>query len=342
MNYLSTKLSKALTNPSFSNQRKSSSLTPSSASVRLSNKTVVGACSRQQFYKIKGFEPDNKAKNIDWTLSAIMGDKMHELLVDMLDTYGFEMGLQKLTKEHSIYDSLLNLSGRCDLIVWDHNNKEPIGIEIKSIGEFKAKKAVEQPVEEHLLQAVVYLDYYNRNIPDNQTKITKWYLWYLSRTENWTVKGKAHNSPFTMLWDFCIELDNGVPIVTLTDGTKQKWTDYSIQNIYDRYNHLSKALSTNTLPDRDYEILYSEEKITELYKLDKIPTKTNTEIVKKWLDKGAPPGKLKLSMGDSECMFCEFSALCWEGTQNKAVKTISNLPSSVPETKRTKNTPFLL
>jgi len=24
-----------------------------------------------------------------------------------------------------------------------------------------------------------------------------------------------------MLWDYCIELDNGVPIITLTDGTKQ-------------------------------------------------------------------------------------------------------------------------
>ena len=242
MNYLSNKLAKALLSPSFANNRKTSSLTPSSASTIVKdskgNSRVVGACLRQQYYRIKDFVPDEGDKNIDWTLSALMGEKMHDLLVDFIDVFGFEMGLQKLTREHSIYDSVIKLSGRCDLIVWDHTNKEPVGIEIKSIGEYKAKKAVEQPIDEHVLQSVVYLDFYNRNIPEGQKKITKWYIWYISRTENWTIKSKSHNSDFTMLWDYCIELDNGVPIITLTDGSKQRWTDYSIENIYKRYRVL--------------------------------------------------------------------------------------------------------
>lgn len=346
MNYLSNKLAKALLSPSFTNNRKTSSLTPSSASTIVKdskgNSRVVGACLRQQYYKIKDFVPDEGDKNIDWTLSALMGEKMHDLLVDFIDVFGFEMGLQKLTREHSIYDSLIKLSGRCDLIVWDHNNKEPVGIEIKSIGEYKAKKAVEQPIDEHVLQSVVYLDFYNRNIPEGQKKITKWYIWYVSRTENWTIKSKSHNSDFTMLWDYCIELDNGVPIITLTDGSKQRWTDYSIENIYKRYNDLHTYLSANSLPPRDYEILYSEEKITGMYQNGLISKKGDSEVIDKWLKKGAPPGKLKVTMGDSECSFCEYQKLCWEGTTSTSRKKFSNLPSAEPKKEVEKKNSFFL
>jgi hypothetical protein len=346
MNYLSNKLAKALLSPSFANNRKTSSLTPSSASTIVKdskgNSRVVGACLRQQYYRIKDFVPDEGDKNIDWTLSALMGEKMHDLLVDLIDVFGFEMGLQKLTREHSIYDTVIKLSGRCDLIVWDHNNKEPVGIEIKSIGEYKAKKAVEQPIDEHVLQSVVYLDFYNRNIPEGQKKITKWYIWYVSRTENWTIKSKSHNSDFTMLWDYCIELDNGVPIITLTDGSKQRWTDYSIENIYKRYNDLHTYLGTNSLPPRDYEILYSEEKITGMYQNGLISKKGDSEVIDKWLKKGAPPGKLKITMGDSECSFCEYQKLCWEGTTSTSRKKFSNLPSAEPKKEVEKKNSFFL
>lgn len=346
MNYLSNKLAKALLSPSFTNNRKTSSLTPSSASTIVKdskgNSRVVGACLRQQYYRIKDFVPDEGDKNIDWTLSALMGEKMHDLLVDLIDVFGFEMGLQKLTREHSIYDTVIKLSGRCDLIVWDHTNKEPVGIEIKSIGEYKAKKAVEQPIDEHVLQSVVYLDFYNRNIPEGQKKITKWYIWYVSRTENWTIKSKSHNSDFTMLWDYCIELDNGVPIITLTDGSKQRWTDYSIENIYKRYNDLHTYLSANSLPPRDYEILYSEEKITGMYQNGLISKKGDSEVIDKWLKKGAPPGKLKITMGDSECSFCEYQKLCWEGTTSTSRKKFSNLPSAEPKKEVEKKNSFFL
>lgn len=346
MNYLSNKLAKALHSPSFSNNRKSTSLTPSSASTIVTdskgNTRVVGACHRQQFYKIKDWTPDDGDKNIDWTLAALMGEKMHDLLVDLIDLYGFEMGLQKLTREHSIYDPAIKLSGRCDLIVWDTTAKEPVGVEIKSIGEYKAKKAVEQPIDEHVLQSVVYLDFYNRNIPDGQKKINKWYIWYVSRTENWTIKSKSHNSDFTMLWDYCIELDNGVPIITLTDGTKQRWTDYSIENIYKRYNQLNTYLQDNTLPPRDYEILYSEEKITGMFKNGLISKKGDLEIIEKWLKKGAPPGKLKVTMGDSECSFCEYHKLCWEGLQSTGRKKFANLPDDTQKEKPEKKNTFFI
>lgn len=332
MNYLSNKLSKFLGNPSFSNNKKYTSLVPSAASTVVTtatgDKKVVGACHRQQYYRLKNKIPDEGAVNIDWTLSALIGDKLHDLLVELVDVYGVQMGLQRITREHSIYNETIKLSGRCDLILWDYNNDEPVGVEIKSIGEYKAKKAIEGPIEEHVLQSVLYLDFYNKNITEGQKKITKWYIWYVSRTENWTLKSKAHNSEFTMMWDYLIELDNGVPIITLGDGTKQRWNDFSIDKIYDRYKILYEANQKNTIPPRDYEIIYSEEKIASMHKHNLLERKADREAVDKWLSKGAPPGKLKVTMGDGECLFCEYKKLCWEGIENTKNKKFSNLPET--------------
>lgn len=335
MNYLSNKLAKVITDPTFPHNRKSSSVNPSSASIQfldsMGNTKTVGACLRQQYYKMTGINSDASATvNIDWTISALIGDKLHDLIVQLIDTYGFAMKIQRLAAEHSIYDEVTRLSGRCDLIAWDYNTDEPIGIEIKSVGEYKAKNTIEQPGAEHVLQSMVYLDYYNSKIPDGQKKITKWYIWYISRTENWTLKAKGHGSPFVMLWDFCVELKDGVPIITLPTGVKQKWSQFSIKNIYERYDLLLKYVNECVVPPRDYEINYSEEKITGLFKNDKLERKMDKEAVEKWLKKGAEAGKLKVSMGDIECRFCEYSDLCWNGTINKNAKTFSNLPSDTP------------
>lgn len=344
MNYLSNKLSKILGFSVLPSYRRSSSLTPSGASIEvpddMGGNKIIGACHRQQYYRIKGYqEDDTTQKNIDWTLAALMGEQMHEMLVKLIDIYGFAMGLHKLAAEHSFYIPEKNISGRTDLIVWDYNANEPIGIEIKSIGEFKAKKAIEQPIEEHVLQSMVYLNHYNNNIPDNQKKIKKWYLWYVSRTENWSIKGKAHGSDFAMLWDFCITLEDGVPVINGATFN-QKWTDYSIEKIYNRYDKLTEHLKNDTVPLRDYEIVYSEEKIVGLHKKDKLTRKADKELVDKWLGKGAPPGKLKITMGDAECMFCEYKDLCWAGIENTKKKPFSNLP--VKETKEVKKDIYFL
>ena len=329
MNYLSDKLANALRAPALPSYRRSSNLTPSSASIvipdNMGGQKAVGACLRQQYYKITGVDESSSQVNVDWTLSAIMGDQLHHMIGHLIDTHGFAMGIQKITAEHPIYDKTFKLSGRSDLIAWDYNNKEPIGIEVKSIGEYKAKKALEQPLEEHVLQSIVYLDFYNRNIVDSQKKIKKWYIWYVSRTENWSVKAKPHNSEFTMLWDFCIELDQGVPIIR-GSGFTQRWEHFNISKVYERYQLLTDYIKTNTVPPRDYQIAYPPEKIAGMHKADLLTRKADKEAVEKWLAKGAPDGKLKVEMGDGECMFCEFSSLCWEGKSNAEPKKFSNLP----------------
>lgn len=329
MNYLSSKIFSALESPALIDTKKpSESLNPSSASLeiidRFGDRRVVGSCLRQQYYRARSYPIPFKT-NPDWELSSLIGNKLHELIFDILVSHGFKMGLQIVREEHSIYSTISSISGRSDLLAWDYNSNELVGIEIKSVGEYKAGKVIESPAEEHVLQAMLYLDHYRKAIPEGMKRPTKWYILYISRTENWTIKGKKHGSQMAMVWDSYLTLDaDGVPTIYSSSGI-EKWSDFKVDKIYDRFNTLKQCLVTNTVPDRDFDIKYSEEKIAGLYKRGKITKKTDTKVIEKWLSKGGTPGTLKLDIGDFECQLCEFRNSCWD-IKGGPERNIYNLP----------------
>ena len=205
MNDLSQRLYQAFQAPSLHTERPSSSNYPSAASQfvkrRDGNQYLIGSCMREQWYRRMGVQP-TEAGNSNWSLSAVQGDYLHEMLSDLIVQHGVSMGLQQLGKETSIYDPDTRMSGRCDYLAWDIHREEPIGIEFKSVGDWKSKKCLEEPAEEHILQSMLYLDYYQNAIPDDQAQVKKWYIWYVARGEGWHLKGAKQLSPFVQLWDF--------------------------------------------------------------------------------------------------------------------------------------------
>jgi hypothetical protein len=100
----------------------------------------------------------------------------------------------------------------------------------------------------------------------------------------------------------------------------------NVSKIHDRYKMLALFLANKTLPPRDYDISYSEEKITTLHKLGKLTRKADKELVDKWLKKGAKEGTLKLEMGDFECKMCTYRDKCWDKESSDINKQLSNLP----------------
>ena len=333
MNELSKRLRKALSSPSFSSTRRSHFFHPSSVSVEKNDKgyrEVVGSCLREQFFRIKDETPTNTTEP-DYMISAMLGDKISELIVNLIDTHGFKMGLQRLAVEHSFYDPRINVSGRTDIIAWDFVANEPVGIEIKSVGQYKASMTIDSPDDCHVMQSILYLDYYRNFMPSTQKVPKKWYIWYVSRTENWSIKGKKHGSPMTMAWDFHITLDNmGIPTVHTATSSKER-KDLSVANIHKRFEQLAAYLSTDTLPPRDFDLEYSEEKIVTLFQLDLIQRKMDKEKIEKWMKKGATPGKLNLQLGDFECKTCAWKDKCWGLSTKAPEKTFSSLPEVEPE-----------
>lgn len=315
MNILSTRIKSALEKSFLPETRKSFTFYPSSASVELSHKvngkTVSGGCLRQQFYKYTGERPSNQP-TVDIKVSSTIGDYITLMVKDFLDNYGFLCNLQRVAAEHPFYIPEINTSGRCDFIAYDNANKEFIGIEIKSVGEYKANKVISKPAEEHVLQSLLYLHYY-KNI-DKSLNIKKWYIVYISRAENYSIKGKKHGSDITMIWDFYVTMDEAsqAAIIHSSSGT-EKWEDYNIPNIYNRYKRLKDHINLNTIPDKDYKLYYNEEDIVDMYKKNELTRKMDIEKVEKWLKKGAPSGKLNVLLGDIECSFCPFRGKCWPG-----------------------------
>lgn len=333
MNNLSKRLRDSLVNPPFTSNRKTTSFYPSSVSVEVPQPwgtQVIGACLRQQYYRMNE-EPTSNPGNPDYMISALLGDKVSELLVYLLDTYGFQMGIQRAATEHSFQDPRLNLSGRSDIIVWDYVQKELAGIEVKSVGAYKAAKTIEAPAEEHIMQAVLYLDFYRTFIKEGDARPKKWYIWYFSRTENYSIKGKKHGSPLEMIWDFFITLDSDDNPVVHTPTSSRAYKHLNLKNIHERFNRLKVFIDTKTLPPRDYDIAYSEEKLTTLYKCGQFTRKADEEKIQKWLDKGAKEGKLKLEMGDFECQLCVWKDKCWNISKDQIEISLSNIKKSETE-----------
>jgi hypothetical protein len=330
MNELSTRLYSALQTPTLPARRKTSTFHPSSASIEVPDPAggtkIIGTCLRQQYFRMTEAPQTNEGIP-DWKISADLGDKMHELVLNYIDDYGFQMGLQRLAAEHPFYDDRVNITGRSDIIVWDHRAKKPIGIEVKSIGEYKASKCLESPADEHVLQAMLYLEYYQSLVPEGMVKPERWYIWYISRTENWSLKGKKHGSPLTMLWDYYITLDGPEQTVVVHsfNGT-ERWSAFSVLKIHNRYFQLKEYLKNDTLPPRDYEIQFTEEKIAGLYSQDLLTRKTDKQVVERWLKKGGPKGKLKLTLGNFECQLCQWKDKCWNNPVSNIVKGKVNLP----------------
>lgn len=334
MNELTERFKAAYESPVINIGRKSTSFHPSATSIKIKNQfneeVIIGSCLRESWYRIKTDGVSNTG-NPDYGISADIGEKLHQLIEQYIDLYGYKMGLQKIAAESAVLDPEINLSGRSDLLVWDHNNNELIGIEVKSLGEFKAGKCAESPDPQHVMQSMLYLDWYQRNIPDHMPKPTKWYIWYISRTENWTIKSKKHGSPLQMLWDYHITLDDkGVPTVYTANGI-ERWEDFTLSGIKDRYADLDYYVSENIIPPRDFEIEYSEERIVTLYKNGQITRKTDKAKIEKWLDKGAEEGKLGITMGDFQCQFCAWKDHCWKGYNTQKPEQF-NFPVKAPKT----------
>lgn len=344
MNNLSTRIKSALEAPMFNDVRRVSSMHPSAASIELSvpddkGRNVTGGCHRQQYYKHVA-EPVSNKVSPDVILSSMIGDEITEMVAEILDVHGFKCGLQRVVAENSFYIPEIQLNGRCDFIGYDHTNKEFIGIEVKSVGEWKAGKCIERPADEHIMQSFIYLDHYQTAYPSLMFK--KWYILYVSRTENYTIKARKHGSPLTMIWDSYITIDPKDKCAVIhTHNGAEKWKDCTRDNLYNRYKKLLAYLNTNTIPPKDYEIQYSDERIVALYKTNGLTRKMDIEKVEKWLKKGAPPGKLKVEIGDGECNFCNYKATCWPDIVAKDVDPVSDIVIPKEESPKTNEAPWI-
>lgn len=214
------------------------------------------------------------------------------------------------------------ISGELDLAIFipaeepvSDDDKNIVGIEVKSISGYKGPRQVfgvkslrsnnwiqkPEPKSDHLLQAILYYMYYVVMLK----KYKYWKLAYINRED-------GSRSEFDLdLVEEHFE-DDKILHRVYVNGQPYKYALYA-EHILQRYQELHNYLEEEKLPPRDYELLYSQDKIAILAKR-KLLSKKDQEL----FDKGK-----KIKKGDWNCSYCPFKNICY--TDNGSPRDLSTI-----------------
>ena len=274
--------------PLINESRKPGSFHPSSASALIKNPwdelEPVGKCLRAQYYSMKGIGPDAP------TDASGMRKMNYGTLIHKYETERLRNLPVRVQGDIRFYDSVRNISGEVDVIMEDPRSKaEPkplIGIEYKTISGYPAKKLInpktlmkERP--EHVLQILVYAEFFKHPVNGYLT----WFLIYVDR-------GTGETFSHTI-----IPTENGVSV----NGELYSVT---VKDVYKRWDTLKYHVESDVLPERDYDIKYSQEKLDKMAERQLL-SKTDVEMIRK----GRYPDK-----SDWQCNFCSHKLKCWSTT----------------------------
>lgn len=320
VNHITNELSR-----SFLNEQKAPTLWPSSATAVLDGK-VVGKCRRQAFYRYAYdsyhfSEKYDNYKELAETISELKipaseytrwiwraGELYEEYCIDLAKESGVFLGTQI-----SVYIPKLNVSGKIDLIVLNPEEKTYHIVEVKSVYGFNAnsvmgtdashkKGILGEPRDSHLMQLGIYQWWYG-NPKEWGPGILLYGARDTGRFAEYYVTVETAEDGFDYIY-----YQGNYPIVT-----EKINSGISMQNIMSNYKLILDALDSGQVPDRDYDLLYSDEKIDALYEAGQL-TKTDTaqyEKRKKQIEEGKTKLVKKVEKGDWQCRLCDYKKVCY-------------------------------
>jgi CRISPR/Cas system-associated exonuclease Cas4 (RecB family) len=323
--------------PMVTSSRKSSGFHPSAASVQYVTKAgelkTLGACLRKEWYSFSSYK-GIEVTNPEAEDKKAVGDYISERFVEKFKRVGLYVA-----DEVPFYHETMKVSGRIDILIKDHfkapkaplrpNIQDLIGLEIKSTGGYhnikgpivSTKDTPLAPKIEHVMQCMIYLDYFS------QFGLDKWILIYQDRE---SMRKQWHK--------VCLS-DLGQAVVTNKENTLIH-EDVTIKNITKRYKELENFLNLKEIPPRDYDKQYSNKKIYKLFEdgeLNKTESEKIQKIVKKMGDKGLDLDKVDplIEKGDWQCNYCSYKDMCWSNNPTKQLVQVKQEPVIEQDTEPT-------
>lgn len=322
---------------------KAPTLWPSEASAILENsygeKVNIGRCRRSIYFrfltacfkyyekysyyselvdeiKIKMVEPDKYTKFI-WAQG--------NLYEDYLLNTAKESGVY-ISDQTQVYIPSHKVSGKIDIIVLDPSTEKYRIVEAKSVYGFNASKVLGTPAERkegqmgvpkasYLMQLGLYQWWYANKRPD---QFGDGLLVVGARDT-----GKYGEFGVTVEYNEETNQDhiyyyqnNPYP------GTKVD-SKISIQNILSQYKYIENCLDSGVIPERDFDLEYSDSKIDTLYERKEL---NKSEVLryekrKKQIEQGKPKINKQIEKGDWQCSFCSYKNICYK--QNSQPRDIS-------------------
>jgi hypothetical protein len=281
-----------ITRPRFYTERERR-FYPSEASVQVTDEhgdlITHGNCLRASYLRCSGdFEGvpyDARAQYI-----FAQGKMIEEALI----RWWKEMGIW-VANNVKFLDEENNISGELDVILAEPPDGQMYIGEVKSFYGYHAEKELFGskykagfPKTSQLLQLLVYLNHFEDRLPYGR-------MIYFARD---SVKRRT----------FKVELEHeGSVTYPKVEGKVVR--QFSVEDIINRYKLLQIHLDSDTVPPKDFELVYPDSKIEDFYQKGKIG-KTKYQ---KWEKAKTTGSKLKRAdqIGDWQCSYCKFREVCW-------------------------------
>lgn len=313
-------------------EQKAPTLWPSEATAIVENEyselKVVGKCRRSNFFRYLmdsyNFDEENLKVDIETVKDVYKNSTAPDPYIKWIWKQGeiYEQYCVDLAKEAgvfiatqvSLYIPKLNVSGKIDLVVIDPTTHKYHIVEVKSVYGFNAnsvmgtdserkKGELGKPRDSHLMQIGLY----------------QW--WYGNVTNNFAegllVYGSRDTGRFAE-YKITVERENDKDWIFYTGNspniTPKTNSGISIQSICQQYEYIQNCIQTNTIPDRDYDLVYSDEKIDLLYQRGLL-NKTETvqyEKRKAQIEEGKEKLNKQIEKGDWQCDLCQYRNICYD------------------------------
>lgn len=271
---------------------------------------VVGRCKRRVYY-------DQKGVSQEFNFTQLARFQIGRLFENWITDRYKEAGILHAENTRLEYKNPVNdrivVSGEVDLI---YNIEGRLyGGEIKAYNGYEFTKTTFHkktipgvPLVDNLLQTLIYLYYYTKI--DTSLGITSFIITYYDKGSS----GMVHH--FIELTDDGYPIINGINMKGINNGTnpifshpafnRQKTKDklskyeFNINTTFARYADIYEHHESGLLVDRDYDPLYTEQKIMQLHRADQI-TKNKYDQYK--------DGDINY-LCDHECEYCPFRIKC--------------------------------
>lgn len=240
---------------------------------------VYGGCRRQEFYRMSG-APSERRQVIENARKALYGTYCAKAEVELA-----KRARVYIDDEVAVLDGQHKASGKIDLVIIDPSaSTDPyIGIEIKSIYSYPAIKRHIRPArgeradikESHMAQAAFYAWKYRGSIK-------RWWVRYIARDT-----GDTGNRELSIMPDGSLSVDGVL-------------SGRSIDELFAWTACVHAGLTANTLPQRDFQLLWTRERMVAEAKAGNM-SKPNTEKALKGH---------KLFYGDFQCRYCNYVSRC--------------------------------
>ena len=241
--------------------------------------------------------------------------KQGDLYEDYCINAAKESGIY-ISDQVQVYIPEHNISGKIDLVVIDPLTNKYRAVEVKSVYGYGANSVLGTPAERRRGNL-------GQPRSSNLMQIALYDWWYTSREEEFDSSFLTYGARDTGRYaEYEIDTsqdEDGLHRIKYSGispvETGKTTTDISIESILEQYQYVTLCVDSGEIPERDFELSYSEERIEKMYERGQLSRtdKAQFEKRRKQIEEGKSRVVKAVEKGDWQCNRCSYKTICYSG-----------------------------